>query len=106
MNNNVLFGGIVVVLAVDPDQLTPVQGNYLWFKKVKIDLLVFTDTSYVACSTLLLNWISKTIYTMIMTLHFIIIFFLNRLKDRKCTNCDWFNYHDLGTKDSISSEEW
>ena len=35
MNNNVLFGGLVVVIAVDPDQLTPIQGNYLWSKNTK-----------------------------------------------------------------------
>ena len=31
MNNNRPFGGLVVVLDVEPDQLPPIQGNYLQF---------------------------------------------------------------------------
>jgi hypothetical protein len=35
MNNLLPFGGLVVVLAGDPAQLPPVQGNCLWNKKCK-----------------------------------------------------------------------
>ena len=106
MNNTVLFGGQVVVLVVDPDQLTPIQGNYLWSKKTKnwspsfhgyFICGMFETAAKLAIKNHLYHDYDASLYHHIL---------LNRLKDRKCTNYDWFNYHDLGIKDSISSEEW
>ena len=49
MKNNGPFGVLFVVLASNPSELPLVQENCLWFKNPKMDLLIFTDTAYMAC---------------------------------------------------------
>ena len=106
--NNLLFGGIIVVLCGDTAQLPPVAGICLWdqVRRGKTDEALAGMTLYSEEFTTVIQLEDNMRLDENDPNAVEFESFLNRLADGKCTMDDWVRVKNMCSRDTLGQLEW
>lgn len=105
LGNEILFGGLPVVLCGDPGQLPPVASKYaLWSNKARNDDLTGCRLYKLFGTSVNLVENNRVDHTDLDSVFF--ADFLLRLRDGQCTREDWEKVKQTCSQSSMSDREW